>query len=262
MAESPVLWSLDARGVATVTLNRPAVNNAYDGALIQGLHDVMDELSAKAALRAVVVTGAGRSFMAGADLKWLNAVRVSQPADNERASRQTAEAVDRFNRLAVPTVALVRGFCVGGATGLVAAADVALASIDAKFAISEVRWGLTAAIIIPQLVDAIGVRQLRRYALTGERFDAEEAARIGLIHAVVPAAELEARGAAAVASLLENGPQAVSDTKACILEQARGNFDDRAMAGLVDAHAAKRQSAEAAEGLASFAEKRAARWAP
>jgi methylglutaconyl-CoA hydratase len=260
MTDKPVLWSIDARGVGRVTLNRPEVNNAYDGALIQGLHEAMDDLGGKPGLRAVVVTGAGRSFMAGADLKWLNKVRVSSPADNERASRLTAEAVDRFNRLLVPTVVLVHGFCVGGATGLVAAADVAIASADAKFAISEVRWGLTAAIIVPQLVDAIGVRQLRRYALTAERFDATEARRIGLVHEVVPAAELAAKGETVIDDLLENGPQAIADTKLCILDFAEGKFGGGVMAGLVDAHAQKRQSTEAAEGLASFAEKRAAKW--
>ena len=107
----------------------------------------------------------------------------------------------------MPTVVLIQGFCVGGATGLVAAADVAIAAADAKFAISEVRWGLTAAVIVPQLVDAIGARQLRRYALTSERFGAEEARRIGLVHEVVPTAELAAKGEAIVAALLENGPQ-------------------------------------------------------
>jgi methylglutaconyl-CoA hydratase len=260
MTEKPVLWSIDSHGIARVTLNRPDVNNAYDGALIQGLHDAMTDLGSKPGLRAVVVAGAGRSFMAGADLKWLNAVRISSPADNEKASRLTAEAVDRFNKLPVPTVVLIQGFCVGGATGLVAAADVAIAAADAKFAISEVRWGLTAAIIIPQLVDAIGVRQLRRYALTSERFDAIEARRIGLVHEVVPSAELEAKGAAIVAALLENGPRGIADTKACVLDHAAGKFSGGVMSGLVDGHAKKRQSDEAKEGLASFAEKRPARW--
>ena len=184
----------------------------------------------------------------------------ASPAENDKASRLTAEAVDRFNRLPVPTVVLIQGFCVGGATGLVAAADVAIAATDAKFAISEVRWGLTAAIIVPQLVDAIGARQLRRYALTSERFGAEEARRIGLVHEVVPAAELEAKGEAIIAALLENGPRAIAETKACTLDHAEGRIGGGVLAGLIDAHSRKRQSDEAREGLASFAEKRAARW--
>lgn len=260
MTIKPVLWTMDERGVGRVTLNRPDINNAYDGALIQGLHHAMDDLGSKPNLRAVVVAGAGRSFMAGADLKWLNTVRAGTLAENDHASRMTAEAIDRFNRLPVPTVALVQGFCVGGATGLVAAADVAIASEDAKFAISEVRWGLTAAIIIPQLNDAIGVRQVRRYALTGERFDANEARRIGLVHEVVPAAALETKGAAIVDAFLENGPNAIAQTKACALDHAFGKVGSAVMDALIAAHSQKRQSDEAREGLASFAEKRSAKW--
>jgi methylglutaconyl-CoA hydratase len=128
------------------------------------------------------------------------------------------------------------------------------------FSISEVRWGLTAAIIIPQLCDAISVRQLRRYALTGERFDAVEARRIGLVHQVVPAGELEAAGAAMVAQLLQNGPQAMAETKSWILEFASGGFDRSTFDRFCASHGATRRTPEAAEGLASFAEKRAANW--
>jgi methylglutaconyl-CoA hydratase len=260
-----VLWTLAPNGVATVTLNRPEVGNAYDDHLIQGLHTCMDQLGGEAGLRVVVITGAGKHFQAGADLKWLNGVRGQSPAANIEASRITASAVDRFNRLPVPTVALVQGFCVGGGTGLIAAADVVVAADDAKFAISEVRWGLTAAIIVPQLADAIGVRQVRRYALTGERFDAREAMRIGLVHEVVARDRLAARGAEIVAALLENGPVALAETKSCALTYAFGGKINGPRAGhdlttLVLSHADKRQSAEAAEGLASFAEKRPARW--
>ncbi len=256
----PVIWSLDPRGVARVALNRPDVNNAYDGAMVEGLHAAMDALGAETGLRAVLISGNGRHFQAGADLNWLTSVRAGSPGENEHASRRTAEAVDRLNRLPVPTIALVQGFCVGGGTGLVAACDIAIAAEDAKFAISEVRWGLTAAIIIPQLADAIGARQIRRYALTGERFTAEEARRIGLVHEVVPAAELEATGERIVTALLANAPEAMAETKSLALEHAFGKFDADVMAALVVSHARKRQSDEAGEGLASFAEKRPARW--
>jgi methylglutaconyl-CoA hydratase len=260
-ATGPVLWTLDARGVATVTLNRPEVNNAYNGDLIQGLLDAMDALAGAAALRAVVLKGNGRHFQAGADLKWIDAVRHASPEENARVSRATAEAVQRLNRAPVPTVALVQGGCFGGGTGIVAACDVVVAADNAIFSIAEVRWGLTAAIIIPQLNDAIGVRQVRRYALTGERFGAAEARRIGLVHEVVPLAELEGAGARIVGHLLENDPEALRETKAHALASTFADLDERAFAALVAAHAAKRQTAEAAEGLASFAEKRAARWA-
>jgi methylglutaconyl-CoA hydratase len=261
-ASGPVLWAIDARGVATVTLNRPEVNNAYNGELIRGLLAALDALDPVKELRAVVIKGNGRHFQAGADLKWIDAVRTSSREENIRVSRATAEAVARLNRVPVVSVALVQGGCFGGGTGLIAACDVVIAADNALFSIAEVRWGLTAAIIVPQLNDAIGVRQMRRYALTGERFGAEEARRIGLVHEVVPLAELAAAGERVVAAVLENGPGAVAQTKALTLKQAFGDVDEAAFARLIESHAGKRQSAEAAEGLASFAEKRAAKWKP
>ena len=262
MSQAPVNAALDARGVATVTFNRPEVNNAYNGDLIEALLAAMDELARAPGLRAVVLRGEGRHFQAGADLAWINTVRPQSAAVNQAASRRTFEAVQRLNTLKVPTVALVQGACFGGGTGIIAACDVVLAADDALFSITEVRWGLTAAIIIPQLVDAVGVRQLRRYALTGERFDAGEARRIGLVHEVVPRAELAAAGERVLALLLANGPVAVAETKQQMLGLALGgqDADDACWAPVVAAHAAKRQTPEAAEGLASFAEKRAARW--
>jgi methylglutaconyl-CoA hydratase len=259
-ASAPVLLNIDARGVAQVVLNRPERNNAYDGDLIQALLAALDELEKASGLRAVVISGAGRHFQAGADLRWIAAVRAASREHNIAVSRATAQAIWRLNRAPVPTIALVQGACFGGGTGLLAACDVVIAAEDAIFSIAEVRWGLAAAIIIPQLNDAIGVRQVRRYALTGERFGAAEARRIGLVHEVVPAAELQAAGARIVDQILQNGPEAIAQTKALALESAWANLDDRSFNRLVESHADKRLSAEAAEGLASFAEKRAARW--
>ena len=258
----PVLWSIDARGVASVVLNRPEVNNAYDGELINGLLAAIDALAGADALRAILVKGNGRHFQAGADLKWIDAVRTASAEENIRVSRATADAVQRLNQVPVPTVALVHGGCFGGGTGIIAACDVVIAAEDAVFSIAEVRWGLTAAIILPQLADAIGVRQLRRYALTGERFGAAEARRIGLVHEVVPRAELDAAGETMLGHLLANGPDAIAQTKALALRGSFADLDPAAFEGLVESHAAKRRSAEAAEGLASFAQKRPARWKP
>jgi methylglutaconyl-CoA hydratase len=258
--DQPVLLDIDQRGVAQVVLNRPERNNAYDGALIQALLSALDMLEQTRGLRAVVISGRGRHFQAGADLKWIDAVRTASRDDNVAASRATAQAIWRLNAAPVPTVALVQGACFGGGTGLVAACDVVIAAEDAVFSIAEVRWGLTAAIIIPQLNDAIGVRQVRRYALTGERFAAAEARRIGLVHEIVPAAELDAAGARIVDAVLQNGPQAIAETKAFTLESAWAHLDEPALTRLVEMHASKRQSDEAAEGLASFAQKRAAKW--
>ena len=259
-SERPVLLDIDQRGVAHVVLNRPERNNAYDGALIQALLGALDTLEQTPGLRAVVISGSGRHFQAGADLKWIDAVRTASRDDNIAASRATAQAIWRLNVAPVPTVAVVQGACFGGGTGLVAACDVVVAADDAVFSIAEVRWGLTAAIIIPQLNDAIGVRQVRRYALTGERFSAAEARRIGLVHEIVPGAELQAAGARIVDAVLQNGPQAIAQTKALTLQSAWTHLDKPALTRLVEWHADKRQSAEAAEGLASFKEKRPAKW--
>jgi methylglutaconyl-CoA hydratase len=261
VSTDPVLWSVDQRGVARVTLNRPQVYNAYNGELISGLLAAFDELAGKS-LRAVVIAGTGKNFQAGADVNWLDAVRRSSPQDNLRASRMTAETVQRLNLLPIPTVALVQGACFGGGTGIVAACDIVIAADNAMFSIAEVRVGVAGTIIIPQLNDAIGLRQVRRYALTGERFDAQEARRIGLVHEVVPLDELEAAGERIVGHLLSNGPEAVAQTKACALRSAWSHLDDAAFSGLIESHSAKRQTDEAAEGFAAFREKRPARWAP
>src|ERR1700686_2364909 len=138
--DGPVLWSVDARGVASLVLNRPEVNNAYDGALIEGLTTAMDALAGIERLRAIVITGNGRHFQAGADLAWIDRVRTSSVDENVRISGATATAVRRLNAAPVPTVALVQGGCFGGGTGLVAACDVVIAAHNAVFSIAEVRW--------------------------------------------------------------------------------------------------------------------------
>lgn len=255
----PVLWHVDERGVAYITLNRPRVYNAYNGEMIAGLLAVFDELAGKP-LRAVQLSGNGRNFQAGADIKWLDSVRRSSPQDNLRASRMTAEAIQRLNALSIPTIALVQGACFGGGTGMIAACDIVVAADNAIFSIAEVRIGVAGTIIIPQLNDAIGVRQVRRYALTGERFDVKEAHRIGLVHEIVPLAELTAAGERIASQVLASGPEAVAQTKDCVLRSAWGNLDDDAFSALVNMHAGRRQSNEAAEGFAAFLEKRPAQW--
>jgi methylglutaconyl-CoA hydratase len=254
-----VLWRVDERGVAYVTLNRPELYNAYNGELIAALLVVFDQLG-REPVRLALISGNGRNFQAGADINWLDTARRSSPQDNLEASRMTAEAIRRLNMLPIPTVALVQGACFGGGTGIIAACDIVIAADNAFFSIAEVRIGVAGTIIIPQLNDAIGVRRVRRYALTGERFDAKEAYRIGLVHEVVPLAELQAAGERIAGHLLAGGPEAIAETKACALRYAWGNLEHSAFTGLIETHAAKRQSDEAAEGFASFLEKRSARW--
>jgi methylglutaconyl-CoA hydratase len=257
-----VLWSVDRRGVATVTLNRPEVNNAYNGELIAGLHAAMDALGREASLRMVVLKGNGRHFQAGADLAWISLVAGQSPSDNEAVSRLTAEAIRRLDTCPVPTLALIQGGCFGGGTGIAAACDVVAAAADAIFSISETRWGLMAGIILPQLCQAIGLRQVRRYALTGERFGAEEARRLGLVHEVCPTGGLEEAGNRIIEAVLMNAPAATRATKLRSLAAAGAFVDEGELRDLIEEHARTRQQDEAREGLASFREKRKPAWYP
>ena len=262
MGNDTVLWAVDRRGVATVTLNRPQVNNAYNGDLIDGLHAGMDALGREAGLRLVVLRGNGKHFQAGADLAWISDCTVFSTNFTFCASRLTAEAVRRLDTCPVPTLALVQGGCFGGGTGIAAACDVVVASEDAIFSIAETRWGLMAGIILPQLCQAMGVRQVRRYALTGERFGAQEARRLGLVHEVCPTGGLEEAGNKIVEAVLMNAPVATSATKMRSLAAAHSFVDDGELRDLIDEHARTRQQAEATEGLASFREKRKPAWYP
>lgn len=259
---SAVLCETDRRGVATVTLNRPEVNNAYNGELIEGLIAAVNRVAGDPRVRVAVVRGAGRHFQAGADLKWIEEVSRADERTNREVSRRTAEAMRGLNELAKPTVALVQGACIGGGTGLVASCDIVIAERSATFAISEARWGLTAAIIFPQLVAAIGLRQVRRYALTCERIGAERAAAIGLVHEVCEPGALDAAAAPAIEGLLKAGPEALAASKRSAMRAAGALLPAAEFERLVEEHAARRRSAEAAEGLRSFAEKREARWYP
>ncbi len=257
-----VLCDIDSRGVATVTLNRPHVNNAYDGDMVKNLLEGAKALGSNDNVRVIVIKGNGKHFQAGADLAWLDAVRQGTPAENLAVSQQTTDAVRVLNECMKPTVALVHGACFGGGTGILAACDVVIASDDALFSIAEVRWGLHAGPIIPQLAAAIGPRQVRRYAITAERFDAHTAERLGLVHAVCGRDELSETGEAVINAILMNGPSGMAETKRILFETS-GLYIDDALAGqLAESHSLQRQTDDAAEGLLSFKEKRNAAWYP
>jgi len=260
MPEPVVLTEVDARGVATVRLNRPEVNNAYNGEMIEALLDGAGKLGADPAVRVIVLRGNGRHFQAGADLNWINEVSARSEEDNLAISRNTTDAVRFLDACPKPTVALVHGGCFGGGTGIVAACDIVIASLDALFSIAEVRWGLHAAPILPQLAAAMGVRNLRRFAVTGERFDATQAWELGLVHEVCEEGELDEAAEPIIDAILRNGPEAIADTKRIIFETAGLAIDDALALKLAEDHARKRCTDEAAEGLASFREKRDAAW--
>ena len=215
-----VLSEIDARGVATVTLNRPEVHNAYNGELIDALIATLDALAADPRVRVLVLRGSGTNFQAGADLAWLKRMAGAALEDNVAFSRATTEAMRGLNEFPAPTLALVHGACYGGGVGMVACCDVRIATQSASFALSEVRWGVIPAPIIPQLCAAMGISSLRRYGLTGERFDADEARRIGLIHEVCADDGLERAAAPVIEAILRSAPEAVRATKRMVLAEA------------------------------------------
>jgi methylglutaconyl-CoA hydratase len=260
MSEDVVLLDVDGRGVATVTLNRPEVGNAYNEAMLDGLIDGLPRLAGDAGVRCLVIRGAGKHFQAGADIRWLNEVAHYPPAENFAASLATTRAMQLLNEFPQPTVALVHGACFGGGVGIVCCVDVAFATPDAVFGITEVRVGVSPTPISTHMVNAIGLRQTRRYALTGERFDAREAERIGLVHEVVAEAEMEAKLASVLEAIFLSGPDAVAMTKRSFLGANGFLLDERQMTLLAHEGWTQRASAEGHEGTSAFREKRRPAW--
>ena len=257
---SEVLLAIDARGVATVTLNRPALGNAYNAAMLAGLTDGLAQLATDPAVRVVVIRGAGRHFQAGADINWLGETAKAAPEAAFAASRATTVAMTRLNEFPKPTIAIVQGACFGGGCGIVCCVDVALATPAARFGITEVRVGVTPSPISTHMVNAIGLRQARRYAITGERFDAAEALRIGLVHEVLAEDMIEARLAEVLDAIFLSAPGAIAVTKQSILAANGLTLDDRQIDMLSHEGWMQRSSAEGLEGTSAFREKRVPAW--
>ena len=245
---------------ARVTLDRPQVHNAFDDVLIAELTNVLDALNTDPAVRVVVLAGAGASFSAGADIAWMRRMAGYGEAENLADARALARLLRTLDRLAKPTVALVHGPAIGGGVGLVACCDIALAAGAAFFQLSEVKLGLTPAVISPYVIGAIGARAARRYMLSAERFDADEAWRLGLVHRVVPDGELEAAGEALVAALSAGAPGAQADVKDLIAAVAGRPRDAALIDDTARRIARRRASEEGQDGLAAFLEKRRPRW--
>jgi methylglutaconyl-CoA hydratase len=250
--------------VAHIALNRPDVHNAFDDRLIAELTATLVRVDAAPAIRAVVLTGTGASFSAGADLNWMRGMATASEAENRADSERLATLMRTLNFLSKPTVARVNGAAYGGGVGLVACCDIALAADSAKFGLTEVKLGLVPAVISPYVIAAIGARHARRLFVTGEIFDAAEATRIGLVHRVVPAAELDAALDTTLALLAKGGPTAQTEAKQLALRiggmtPQSAERTDVENAALI---ARLRISAEGQEGLSAFLGKRAAAWIP
>lgn len=246
--------------VAVVALCRPDVHNAFNDTLIAELTHALRVLDADPAVRVVVLTGQGRSFCAGADLEWMQRMAGYGQAENLADAGALAGMLATLARMGKPTIARVHGAAFGGGVGLVACCDIAIAAEEATFALSEVRLGLVPATIGPYVIEAIGAREARRYFLTAERFDAAEAQRIGLVHEVVPADELDGRIETLVEALLQAGPMAQAAAKALIRAVADRPPDDAVIADTVQRIAAVRASPEGREGVSAFLERRQPAW--
>jgi len=252
-----------AGAVAIVTLNRPQVHNAFDDALIADLTRALVDCELDANVRCVVLTGAGASFSAGADLNWMRGMAAASEADNRDDALRLARLMRTLNFLSKPTIARVNGAAYGGGVGLVACCDIAIGVEGAKFSLSEVKLGLVPAVISPYVIAAIGLRQSRRFFVSGEIFDATVAARIGLLHESVAADQLDAAVDRVVHFLGKGGPLAQAEAKQLAL---RVGGVTRESAERLDVENAKliahlRVSAEGQSGLVAFLEKRAPDWA-
>lgn len=249
-------------GLATITLEREAVHNAFDAALIEELNTTLSALESRTECRMLVLTGRGASFSAGADLNWMRSMMNASKVHNVNDSLKLAELMRRLAYFPKPTIARVNGSAFGGGVGLIACCDIAIAADNAKFGLTESKLGLVPAVISPYVIDAIGARMSQRYFQTAEIFSAEKAREIGLLHEVVPAERLELAVTTVVNNLRLAGPVAVTQAKE-LVQRVSGRTVaeqlalDQKNAALI---AGLRVSDEGQEGLSAFLEKRKPSW--
>ncbi len=252
----------DTRGIVTLTLDRTEARNALSAELVGQLTEALKSLAGDPSVRVVKLTGAGDVFCAGADIGEMRAAGAATIAQNEADSRRFALMLERLERHPQPTVAVVNGAAYGGAIGLIAACDVAIAGRSARFALSEVRLGLVPAMISPYVIRAIGARQAHRWFLTGEAMDAETAMRIGLVHEAVDDASLGDATATIVNAMLAGGPKAQAEIKQ-LLHRVTGRSSAVDESMIIDTTrwiARVRAGDEAREGLTAFLERRKPGW--
>jgi len=249
------------QGIGVIWMNRPEVRNAFNETMIAELTQAFQSADADKQIRAVVLAGHGPAFCAGADLNWMKKMSGYSLKENRADAMGLATMMNTIYMMKKPTVARVHGPAFAGGMGLVAACDIAIASQDAEFCLSEAKLGLTAATISPYVVAAMGERQARRYFLSAERFTAAEAFRIGLVHDLAPAEELDAAVNALLGHLVAASPAAIAASKELIRTVARAPIDRKMIAGTAARIAAARASAEGKEGIRSFLEKRKPAWA-
>jgi methylglutaconyl-CoA hydratase len=259
MTDSLLISKTDGEGVTTLTVNRPDVHNAFNEELIAVLTEAFHQIAVDASVRVVVLAAVGKSFSAGADLNWMREMAGNNREGNVAGAVRMAEMLRALDCLPQPTVARVHGAAFAGGIGLIGACDIALASESAIFAITEVRLGLIPSVISPYVLRAIGPRAARRYFLTGERFDAEEAFRLGLVHAVAEERAFDELVMEITSTLRMGGPRAIAGSKALVAELV-DDVGDARMRHTAARIADIRAGEEAREGMESFLEKRRPSW--
>jgi methylglutaconyl-CoA hydratase len=252
--------AVNPRGIAHVEMARPVVFNAFDEIMIEELDSTFEALGKNNLVRAIVLSGLGKAFSAGADLQWMERASKATQECNLSDARGFASMLHRIASCPQPTVARVHGLALGGGVGLVCACDMAVASEDAKFAVSEARFGILPSVIGPYLTNAVGKRQAKRLALTASRIDAKEAKQIGLVQQVVPAAELDTAVSELVGHVLQNGPAALSEIKALFAQLEVGDISPEVRELTAQTISRVRMTPEAREGFSAFFSKRPPAW--
>ena len=246
--------------VARLRMTRAQVHNAFDAGLVAGLTAALDEVAADAAVRVLVLEADGASFSAGADLNWMRGMAAASEAENREDSLALARLMRALDELPKPTIARVQGAAFGGGVGLVACCDIAIGVPEAKFGLTEAKLGLLPAVISPYVIAAIGARNARRYFASAEIFDAAEALRIGLLHQVVAAEQLDDAVQRQIDLLLKAGPVASASAKRLVRDVASHSDGARHDADNAALIAKLRVSPEGQEGLSAFLDKRKPHW--
>lgn len=249
-----------AGNVATVTLDRPDVRNAFNETTIAELTRAFDELGRHDLVRAIVLAASGPAFCAGADLNWMKKMAAYSHSENQADALQLAQMLRTIYLCPKPVVARVQGDCYAGGMGLVAACDIIVAAEEVNFCLSEVKLGLIPATISPYVIKAMGEQASRRYFLTAERFSAREGKQMGLVHELVAAEALDATVAGIVKALVNNSPNAVQHAKVLVRDIAGQTVDDALLADTAERIAHIRASEQGREGVQSFLEKRKPNW--
>ena len=261
MSNDPVLFNLDENSIATITLNRPQLRNAFDDIMISKLISLIDQVANNSSINVLVLKANGKHFSAGADLNWMMRTANYRDAENLADAQQLAELMRALNSLLIPTVALIQGAAYGGAVGLAACCDMVFATTAASFCLSEVKLGLIPAVISPYVINAIGARQARRYFISAESFSADTAKTLSLVHQVVDdETQLQQTSELWLSQIINNSPMAMRAAKLLIADVDTASLDAELIHETAKRIADIRKTPQAREGLAAFLEKRKPNW--